>query len=537
MSSFKLLPYQEFPFISSLMQDYADKKAILKPFLRDFPSVDGVVNYAQHKQFSTNKRTVLYEVLQDQYKELTVSTRTQFNIDSLRKENTYTITTGHQLCLFTGPLYFIYKIASIINLAEQCHFKDPKSVYVPVFWMATEDHDFEEINHFHGRKRTFKWETEEFGGVGRMNPKKVLELADTLQEEFGMTLNGQKLLSLFKEAYSKLTLSEAAHYLVNALFGSYGLVILDADDKRLKQLAIPCFEKEIKEESVLKAYTKMEASWPSSYKKQVNARACNLFYLDDNYRGRLIKNDHQVWEKDGLEGVISEEELLNDLYENPEKFSPNVLMRPMYQEIILPNLAYIGGGGEIAYWFLLKEIFDEFSIDFPYLILRNSVLNISPKIQNKIENGGFRWKDVLLSESDFIAEYANNNYKNNEGIEDVKQHLDKFWLSLQAEYPELVASLEHREKHIDKMLNKTEVTLKRKWKSNQNELITRFSDVKSNVFPNGNFQERYSNFFEQYIIDGTCFIQSLIHNCDVFNGGILIHSSEKTDCTIESSID
>jgi len=537
MSSFKRLPYQDFPFISALMQDYADKKQVLKPFIKDFPTVEGLVNYAQQKTLSSEIRQSLYQVLSDQYKGIHTSVRTQFNIDALKQNNAFTITTGHQLCLFTGPLYFIYKIASTINLANQCHFKDPKSIYVPVFWMATEDHDFEEINHFNGRKQTFAWETKEHGGVGRMNPQDVLKLTDTLKKEFGLTLNGQKLLDLFKQAYKQTTLSKATHYLVNELFGHYGLVILDADDKRLKQWAIPCFEKEIKEEAVLKAYSKMEKKWPKTYKKQVNARACNLFYLDDNFRGRLIKNTHQVWEANGRDGLINESDLIADLYENPEKFSPNVLMRPMYQEIILPNLAYIGGGGEIAYWFLLKEIFEEFSIDFPYLILRNSVLNISPKIQNKIENGGFNWKDVLLSESDFIAQYANNNYSNNQGIQEVKEQLDQFWLSLQSEYPDLLASFEHREKHIGKMLDKTEVTLKRKWKSNQNELVTRFSEAKSKVFPNGKFQERYSNFFDQYIIDGDCFIQNLIHNCDVFNGGILIHSTEKTDCAQTPLID
>lgn len=530
MSSFKLLPYKDFPFISSLMQDYADKKAHLKPFLRDFPSVNGVIDYAQHKEFSAEKRQVLHQVLSDQYQSTKTSTRTKFNIDALQKDNAFTITTGHQLCLFTGPLYFVYKIASIINLAEQCHFNDPKSVYVPVFWMATEDHDFEEINHFHGRKEKFEWETSQAGGVGRMNPEEVLRLTERLKIEFGWTLNGQKLIQWFTEAYSKSTLSEATHYLVNELFGSYGLVILDADDSRLKQLAIPCFEQEIREESVLKAYTKMEESWPNQYKKQVNARACNLFYLDDNFRGRLIKNDHQTWEIDGREGVVSEADLIKDLHQNPEKFSPNVLMRPMYQEIILPNLAYIGGGGEIAYWFLLKEIFDTFSIDFPYLILRNSVINCSEKIEGKITNGGFAWKDVLLSESDFIAQYANENYKENPSIESAKHAFSKLWEDLKQEHPELLATLEHREKQVGKSLIKADTTLKRKWKSDQNELITRFGTVKQAIFPKGKFQERYANYFEQYIVEGECFIKRLVDECDVFNGGILINTGSNLTC-------
>lgn len=534
MSSYKLLPYKDFPFLSKLMQDYADKTPGLAPFIRDFPSVDAIVNYAQKKTFGTDKRKVLYDVLSDQYKDIELSNRTHFNINALKEETTYTITTGHQLCFFTGPLYFIYKIASIINLAEQCHFKDPKTVYVPVFWMATEDHDFEEINHFYGRSEKFEWHTTEEGGVGRMNPSEILALADRLKKEFGLSFHGQTLLDLFTKAYGMPTLSKATQYLANELFGSYGLVILDADDKRLKTLAIPCFEKEIREEAVLKAYTKMELTWPDQYKKQVNARACNLFYLDDNFRGRLIKNNHEVWEINGREGLVKEDDLIKDLYDHPEKFSPNVLMRPMYQEIILPNLAYIGGGGEIAYWFLLKEIFDTFSIDFPFLVLRNSVINCSNKIQSKIESGWFEWKDVLLSESDFIAQYANENYQNHEGITSAKQHLDAFWSTLKEEHPELLASFEHRAKDLNKTLNKTEITLKRKWKTNQNDLINRFNDVKTIIFPNGKFQERYSNFLEQYIVEGDCFIRSLIKECDVFNGGILVHSTEKDSCDEKS---
>ena len=245
------ISFKETNYFSDLICDYLEKKPELKPLYNRYPSVENFKAQIEEKakHYNSENRDSLYRVLKNQYKSLETSKLTQHNIEALKLENTYTITTGHQLNLFTGPLYFLYKIISTINLSKELKAKYPSNNFVPVFWMASEDHDFDEINYFNFNGKKIMWNSENDGGVGRFSTINLQAVFEILDLEFGEGLNAQILKSWFKESYlNHNNLADATRFLANKLFGDYGLVILDADEKELKQLFIPQIEKELFEE-------------------------------------------------------------------------------------------------------------------------------------------------------------------------------------------------------------------------------------------------------------------------------------------------
>ena len=380
------IPFKKTGYFSSLICDYLDKKNELFDFYGNFPSIEGFRNQIDLKQnFSATNRTVLVEALQNQYKGINVSESSFKNIEALKKKNTFTITTGHQLNIFTGPLYFLYKIVSVINLTKQLEVAYPNQNFVPIYWMATEDHDFEEINYFNFKGQKVQWNRESSGGVGRLD----LEGFDSVFEAFSIQLGNSNNANFIKELFSKAylkhkNLTKATRYLVNELFGEYGLVIVDGDDKNLKQLFTPIVKEELLNETSYKNVSETNKKLESSYKIQVNPREINLFYLMDGLRERIVKEEN-TYKINNTSITFSEEEILEEVENHLERFSPNVILRPVYQEVILPNLAYIGGGGELAYWFQLKSNFESLNIPFPILILRNSVLLITEKQKEKLD--------------------------------------------------------------------------------------------------------------------------------------------------------
>ncbi|MEQ3690647.1 MAG: bacillithiol biosynthesis BshC, partial [Flavobacterium sp.] len=163
--------YQKSGCFSNLIVDYLNQKEKLQPLYNRFPTLENFkLQIAEkNKSFSLDKREILVSTLEEQYKNIKASDKTIFNIGLLRKEKTFTVTTGHQLNLFTGPLYFLYKIVSVINLTKELKEKYPECDFVPIYWMATEDHDFEEINYFNFNNKKIKWNKESKGPVGRLS--------------------------------------------------------------------------------------------------------------------------------------------------------------------------------------------------------------------------------------------------------------------------------------------------------------------------------------------------------------------------------
>jgi len=509
------ISFQSSGYFSKLMQDYLDQKTELKPLYNNFPTLENFEKQIAEKasNFDNNNRTALVDTLKKQYENIDISESTQHNITLLALENTFTITTGHQLNLFTGPLYFLYKIISTINLTKELKSKYPSYNFVPVYWMATEDHDFEEINYFNFKGKKIRWNAESTGPVGRLSTKGLEDLFEVYSKELGSSSNANTLKDLFEEAYLKHeNLADATRFLANSLFSNYGLVIIDADNTDLKRVFIPYVKNELENQTSFKEVQKSIENL-SDYTVQVNPREINLFYIEDKLRERIIFEDDKYW-VNNTKISFSKEEILKLVDSNPEKFSPNVIMRPLYQEIILPNLCYIGGGGEIAYWLELKAFFDAVNITFPILLVRNSVLLATEKQAKKADNLNLSWKD-LFSKSEVLINTITRKLspfpidltEQKEALEKQFNYLFELAEKTDKSFSGAVKAQEVKQK---KGLENLEKRLLKAQKRKLQDQLQRVTDLQCELFPNYSLQERQANFSEFYLENGDQLIPLLI---------------------------
>lgn len=481
-------------------------------------------------QFSIENRTVLADCLHQQYNSLNPNTSTTARIDSLKNVTTFTVTTGHQLNLMGGPLYFIYKIITVINLAKTLKEKYPENDFVPVFWMATEDHDFEEINHFYFRENYLEWQHQSEGPVGRLSTKELVEFFSQFSAHTGADEHSEVLTELFKNAYLKqYNLADATRALAHQLFGNDGLIVVDGDDANLKRLFIPVIKNELKHQIVLNEVTQTNLALKqinSNFKIQVNPRPLNLFYIKNNLRERIELNNG-IFRVLNTELSWNLEAILKELEAQPKRFSPNVLMRPLYQETILPNLCYVGGGGELSYWLQLKSCFDAFNVPFPLLLHRSSAIIVTSKQHKKLQKGNISFEDLFLSSEELSTKIAKAQ-RDLINFSDQKQHLKQQFENLyriakqtDASFLGAVAAQEKKQlkglSHLEKRLLKAE---KQKHKAQIEQALL----LQSALFPNGNLQERVINFSTFYAIYGHDFIEKLKSDLNPFQQGFAIIS-------------
>ncbi|WP_308992065.1 bacillithiol biosynthesis cysteine-adding enzyme BshC [Mariniflexile litorale] len=512
------ISFKKTGYFSSLICDYLDEKPELKPFYNNFPKLENFKTQIEEKaeSYLAESRTVLVKRLKKQYQNSETSVTTLKNIESLNSKNTFTITTGHQLNLFTGPLYFLYKIVSTINLSNELKKSYPEYNFVPIYWMATEDHDFEEINYFNFKGKKVHWNKEANGGVGELSTEGLDAVLNLFSLELGTSKHAEYLKTLFEEAYLKHeNLADATRFLANELFKDYGLVIMDANDAALKKQFIPFVEDELLNQTSFKKVSEINEhiNKLSNYGIQVNPREINLFYLTENLRERIVFEEG-VYKVNNTHISWSKSEILKHLYEAPERFSPNVIMRPLYQEVILPNLCYIGGGGELAYWFQLKQYFNKVNIPFPILLLRNSVLIQSEKQSEKLKKLHISNEDVFLKRHAFInkkvREISNIEIDFTEQKKHLQQQFQDLYKLAEETDESFLGAVKAQEVKQLKGLDALEKRLLNAQKTKLSDQVFRMTEIQNELFPNGSLQERNTNFSEFYLEYGTQLIPALM---------------------------
>ncbi|GAA4797095.1 bacillithiol biosynthesis cysteine-adding enzyme BshC [Olivibacter ginsenosidimutans] len=508
--------YNDTHSFSETLLAYIAKDKKLAPFINNWPDLQGFEKQLEQKKDKTDRST-LVQVLKAQYRMLEKCSPTvKTNIERLADENTFTVTTGHQLNIFTGPLYFIFKIASTIKLCEQLKEKFPTYHFVPIYWMATEDHDFAEINHTQLQGEIIKWDIPAQAATGRMETLSMARTVKKYQKLLGLTHNSAKLAELIEDAYLRHeNLADATRYLVNGLFEQYGLVIVDADNPALKKIFAPYIREDIVEQYSYQHITKdTKALEKAGFEAQVHAREINFFYLTDEYRERIVATDDGQFEVLHHNIRFTKEELIQAIEEQPECFSPNVVMRPLYQEIILPNLCYIGGGSEIVYWLQLKSNFDHYKVDFPLLLPRNSALVSNEALDYKIFRLNLTFKSIFKQSDELKKEYVRIHSKH-------RLNLNEEWLEMEAIFerikeratkidPTLRPSAEAIKARLCRAINNLEKKFVKADKLNFDDAINQIDKIKEKFFPHGELQERVENFGLLYVKYGDDFIKDLI---------------------------
>ncbi len=492
-------------------------------FLSVTPSIQNIEHVIEqkHSQFSATRRNLLHKKLTQQYDTLGLKHRDV--IDKIKNQNTFCIITAHQPCLFTGPLYFIYKIASTIALANKLNDKFPAYTFLPLYVLGSEDHDLEEINHTWLYRKKITWNTDQKGAVGRM---KLDEINSSLSLVDGMISNtayGSDIVQILKNAYtSERTLAQATHHLVHHIFSREELLIIDLDDSELKMSARELFQKELEEQfSLPLVRLNQEKFEQKGFKPQVYGRPINLFFLDQNDRIRLESKDKKLYAGNTLIAETASDFIDEQL---AQKLSPNVILRPLYQQTVLPGIVYIGGGSEVAYWMELSSAFNAINLSFPMLLRRDSAMVITSRIRKLMTLTEISQSELFTSKRAIQDAFLGH-------IEDENWQLAPFIQKTNALFKELRDHVHQIDSGMDKMISgaqqqqinfaqKLEQKLKRVIKQKHEVHLNRLDKLWEELFPDGGLQERKDNFLPIYAEAGPAFIDGLIQNFDSFETGM-----------------
>jgi bacillithiol biosynthesis cysteine-adding enzyme BshC len=507
------IPFEATHSFSSFFLDYVNQKESLKPFYHRFPDIEnfnGQLN-VKSASFPVSHRNTLVKALTSQYDGYTLSDQVKSQIARLADQNTFTVTTGHQLNIFTGPLYFIYKIVTVINTCRKLKEIYPAYNFVPVYWMASEDHDYEEIKSFRLYGKKYTWETRQQGAVGRFNTSDFNQLLSEIPGD----------INLFRDAYTKHdTLSKAVRFYVNELFGNDGVVVIDGDDRELKHQFASIIEDDLLQHTTRQKVDATSAALEKEgYKTQVYCREINLFYLDKSLRSRIEKSNGQYTVVD-TNLSFSANDLKVAVKNTPEKFSPNVILRPLYQETILPNLAYVGGPAEVVYWLQLKSIFDFHQLPFPILIPRNFAMVMDGPAVRKFAKTGISLVDLFLDKDALLRLAVLNFTENNIQLLQEKAQITEHFQAIRMNAEKIDFTLGPlvgaETTRVLRILERIEQKLLKAEKRLQSDRLQQIEAVKDALFPNGGLQERTDNFLNFYQADPQ-FIQKLIDCLDPFD--------------------
>jgi bacillithiol biosynthesis cysteine-adding enzyme BshC len=520
------LPIRKTGKFSPIVCDYIDQDPFLDSFYEAAPTLENFAGFIERKSQQTCNRTLLVDVLKEQYlKAGLLDVALTNTIDRLRSNSCFTITTGQQIGILLGPLYTTLKIISAIRLAEELRKTYTNHDFIPVFWMATEDHDVEEIDHAFVLGKNIQWNTDQKGPVGRFSNAGMESVLEELKELSGKSADANWLMEIYTKAYALPTLSLATRFLVHAILGNFGVLILDADDKRLKQEFAPTMSKDIIEKNSFRAIENTRNKIEERYRTQVKGREINFFYMLDGYRERIIEEDGTFKTHDAKHSWNAVE-LKTEINEFPERFSPNVVMRPLYQETILPNIAYIGGGAEISYWLEFGEIFKHYQIPYPALILRQSAMIIDKVNAQRIEKLGLESSDLFLELVDIekkitlaLSEHDLELKAERKQLQEITERLNAIAHTIDFS---LSQSTESLNKRIENQLEQFSKKLIRAQKKKLLVEISRLQNIWSMIYPMGTLQERNETLHSFIIKYSKDFITELNKNTHAQNNNFIV---------------
>lgn len=512
------LEYKETGSFSKLIEDYIDDAPELKPFYSYRPDLEGIRVSIKDLSDKSFDRSQLSASLLNQYRSWGLKNEQVItSISALNDEKTFAVVTAHQPCLLTGPLYFVIKIAAAIKLAKELTqiFKNEGFNFVPVYWMGAEDHDFEEISHARVFSKSIQWNHPKAQGpVGRLSVEGLDSVVEELSEVLGSAELDQKLLNAAKSSYLEAeNYGAATARFVDFLFGEEGLIILQQDDQSFKSLMKEVFEQELFGESSNFFIADRMKSLEAGYHNQAHSRDINLFLLEDGKRQRIERKGDDFVLVDS-EKIVTAEQMRKLVSEHPEKLSPNVILRPVFQQMLLPAPVFIGGGSEVAYWMQLQPLFDKFSVHFPVLLLRNSLMYIDNTSLKKMHQTGVEVNDLFKDVDHLLREFVEEKAGDEVSLGKEKGQIVGLFKQIAnsaAEIdPGLKKSVQAEEQKALKSLSTIEDKIIRAQKKRFEVEVNKIRGLKDRLFPNGHLQERKDNFIPVYLRSGGTFIKDLI---------------------------
>lgn len=513
---FSYISYRSTGRFSKLVSDYSEGK-LDSEFYAYSPNRQGIAAAIASRSETPVNRQVLHDTICRQYEGLDLSERLAANISALAATTTFTVTTAHQPNLMTGYLYFVHKILHAIKLADELNTQYPGKHFVPVYYMGSEDADLDELGTFRFRGDRYRWDGGgQQGAVGRMDTSSLRKLLDEVFRFFGPPGPGADALKeTIQKAYlGHKTVGAATRYLVNFLFGRYGLVVLDPDHAAFKALYVPVMEDELLNGVAHGIITAQTARLNQQYQAQMFPRPINLFYLAHQLRERIEKKGDK-WQVLNTEITFSRDEILAELHEHPERFSPNVALRGLFQETILPNVAFIGGGAEVAYWFQLLPLFRHYNVFYPPVLLRQSVLWVPAGMAALRTEIGLDLVDLFKPLQELLKDYILAHNGDTLSLDAENAQMEALMQTLAARASGVDVTLAASAAAATEKMRKQVLVLQKKMlraqKRKMNVQVDRITRLWEGLHPNGTLQERTDNFLDYYLDNGPRFFDVILH--------------------------
>ena len=535
------IPYSATGVFSSLVNDYISGNGTARDYVPYTPNLEGIKKAIQQRKFSAIQRQTLVSVLENQYhvlgtikeeKNTTAFEKVQANIGLLKNDNCFTVTTAHQPNLFTGPLYFFYKIIHVIKLAAELKAQFPENDFVPVYYMGSEDADLAEVGSYSIDGAKHQWKTKQTGAIGRMLvDDHLLQLLQNLEGYWTVKPDGKEALSIIKAAYKKgNTINEATLQMVHWFFGKYGLVVVQPDDAKLKSLFMEVMQKELTTQFSHTAIQPTLKSLSENYHVQSEGRAINLFYLKDATRNRIEKTG-ELFSVVDTNIQFTQAEIIQELQAHPDRFSPNVILRGAYQETIIPSVVFVGGGGELAYWMELKNVFEQAGVDYPVIILRNSFLFINDKQAKQWASLEFNIEALFNSTQALEIAFVKTQSVENLVLTEHIASLTDLYKLIQQDVIKIDSSLGDHALNLSVQAQKKLALLEKKMiraeKRKQHTSLARIHSIKSELFPDNNLQERVENFSNWVGDFGWTWVEAILNNSNSVDASFtIVHVSK-----------
>jgi bacillithiol biosynthesis cysteine-adding enzyme BshC len=517
MNDSNWIPYTALPTseggFSKLFVDYVTDFSKTQRFYEtDFRFPQQFPKHFQRFLENYQNREAIASIILDQNRRFGVSERGLEHARLLSEHNTFAVVTGQQVGILAGPLYTIYKTITAIKLARLLGDLYPQHKFVPIFWLEGEDHDFEEVNKvglLNADHEPVSAEylvkgkpvTKNLGAVGEICFDEFLEkFFEDLQRVLPNSEFKKSVLDTLSQAYKPgVSFSQGFVSLLNIFFGEDGLVFVNPNDRRIKRFLSPVFEKEIQEfPKVSQLIIQQSAELEGQYHAQIKTKALNLFYFSKGGR-YLIEPRENDFSLRGTRQFITRDELLRTAVEQPELLSPNVALRPICQDTILPTLAYVAGPSEVAYFAQLKPVYAHFGKTMPIIYPRASVTLVESRTEKVLEK----------YQLDLIEFYGNYQRVNNKVVDMVSEvKIDEMFNDAQSRIHDVLEEMRFGLNYIDATLlgaldnTRTKMdtylgTLKERTVAAQfrrHEIaLKQVHRVANTIFPHGNFQERELN--------------------------------------------
>ncbi|HKL18749.1 MAG TPA: bacillithiol biosynthesis cysteine-adding enzyme BshC [Halalkalibaculum sp.] len=494
--------FSELPF-SKLFQTYTSDFGRLKPFFEVNPfDFEEITGHAETLDFK-GKRKRSAEILKQINKRYDPHEKVFRNIDRLAGEDALAVVTGQQLGVLGGPLYTVFKILGTIHLAQQLEEKLKRPV-VPVFWLADEDHDYEEvqsvsiINKDDTETFSLPDKTENLPPVAELEfPEELEALKKEVRESLYETDFSEDLWAILDHSFKAgKRFDYSFGDFIARLFSKHGLVLAGSNHPAVKEHTKDCMKAAIERaDEMREALEKQSESIKTDYHQQVTLYDSNLFYLDDEKGRQKISRNGDGWKTDaGYEWQT--DELVDEIDSDPGKFSPNVFLRPILQDFFLPTLGYVAGPGETAYYGQMKLFYNSFALKMPVIFPRLSATLIEPAIDRILDELPFDIHEYDSRIEDLESEFVDRTEQVDiEAIfSDWKEKVEVISQDKTEAIKKVDPTLEGASGKASSVymgeLDKLKGKVYRAVKQQEQTQLNRIKKIKAQLFPNGAPQER-----------------------------------------------